>query len=118
MGRLDLFDNLREHRPQIIVQHHLAEVDEADAGIELGVIEELELLLIPEHLEGRFPEHGEEQRGTFGGGVGENDLMGQRRLPAAGSAGDDVERELGQAAPEDLIETGHAGGQLPNDHFF
>ena len=64
------------------------------------------------------PRIGEVQRRPFGAGVGEHELMRQRGLAASGGAGDDVEGVLGQAAAEDLIEAGHAGGHLPNGHSF
>src|SRR5688572_8587858 len=56
------------------------------------------------------------ERGALFGGVGEDDLVRERRLTAPGRAGDDVERVLRQSAPEDLIESRHAGGQLPDLH--
>ena len=61
LGRLDLPDDLRQDRVQVLLQHHLAEVDEPDGGVQLGRVEEPELLLVPEHLEGRLAQHGEVQ---------------------------------------------------------
>ena len=82
----------------------------------LASIEERELLLVAQHLDGRLAQHGEVQRGPLRRGVGEHDLMRQRGLAASGRAGDDVEGIFGQAAAEDLIEPGHAGGQLADNH--
>ena len=39
-----------------------------------------------------------------------------RRLAAAGAAGDDVEGKFREAAAQDLVEAGHAGGQLADRH--
>ena len=116
LGRLDLLDDGIEDRAEVLVQDDLAEVDEADRSVHLGLVEERELLLVAQHLDGRLAQHGEVQRRPLRGGVGEHDLMRQRGLAASGGAGDDVEGELGQAAAEDLIEARHAGGQLPNGH--
>src|SRR5260370_42407506 len=44
--------------------------------------------------------------------------MRERGLAASGGAGDDVERVLRQAAAEDLIKTGHAGGHFPDCYPF
>jgi hypothetical protein len=93
-GCLDLFDNLLQHRVQVVIEHNLAEVDEADRGIQLGLVEKLKLLLIPQHLDGRFAQHGEVKRGTVRGGIGEHDLMGEGGLPAAGLSRDEVKRKL------------------------
>jgi hypothetical protein len=73
------------------------------------LIEERELLLIAQHLDGRFAQHGEVQRRSPWTGVSEDDLVRQRGLTASGSAGDDVEGVLGQTAAENLIEARHAG---------
>ena len=114
VGRLDLLDDLLQDRAQVLLQHELAEVDEADRAVQLGRVEERELLLIAQHLDGRLAQHGEVQGRPLRGGVGEHDLMRQRGLSASGGAGDDVEGVLGQPAAEDLIQARHAGRQLPN----
>ena len=111
LGGLDLFDDAIENGAEVLVQDALAEVDEAECSIHLGMVEERELLLIAQHLDGRLAQHGEVQRRALRGGVGEHDLMRERGLAASRSAGDDIEGELGQAAAEDLIEAGHSGGQ-------
>ena len=85
-------------------------------AVHLGVVEERELLLVAQHLDGRLAQHGEVERRPLRGGVGEHDLVRQRGLAASGGAGDDVEGVLGQAAAEDFVEARHAGGQLPDDH--
>ena len=116
VGRLDLLDDRIQDRAEVLLQDDLAEVDEADRAVQLGMVEERELLLVAQHLDGRLAQHGEVQRRPLRGGVGEHDLVRQRGLAASGGAGDDVEGELGQAAAEDLVEARHAGGQLPNGH--
>jgi hypothetical protein len=111
VGGLDLPDDLVQHGVEVLVEHGLAEVDEPDRAVELGQVEERELLLVAQHLDGRLAQHGEVDRRRLRAGVGEHDLMRQRGLTAPGSAGDDVEGVFGQAAAEDLIEARHAGGQ-------
>jgi hypothetical protein len=80
--RLDLLDDLREDGVQILLQHDLAQVNEPDGGVQLGRVEELELLLVPQHLEGGFAEYGEVQGRPLRGGVGEHQLVGEGGLPA------------------------------------
>ena len=115
-GRIDLLDDGVEDSAEILVQDDLAEVDEADGSVHLGRVEERELLLVAQHLDGRLAQHGEVQRRSLWGGVGEHELMRQRGLTASGSAGDDVERVLGQTAAEDFIKARNAGRQLLNLH--
>jgi hypothetical protein len=80
-------------------------------------VEEVELLLVAQHLQRRLAEHGEVQRRALGRGQREHDLVRQRGLAAAGLAGDQVERELRQAAAEHLVQAGHAGGQAVDGRF-
>src|SRR6266852_253106 len=118
VGGFDLFDDRIQNGAEVFFQNEVAEVDEADRAVHLGLIEELELLLIAQHLDGRLAQHREVEYRVVWAGVGEDDLMRQRGLAATGSAGDDVEGVLGQAAAEDFIEARHAGGQSPNGHSF
>lgn len=62
-----------------LLQDNVAEVDEPDRVGQLGRVEEEELLLVTKHLQGRLAEHGEVQRGPLRSGIGEHDLMGERR---------------------------------------
>jgi hypothetical protein len=96
-GRLDLLDDLGQDGVQIVVEHDLAEVDEANRAVQLVRVEELELLLVAQHLDGRLAQHGEVERGALERGVGEHDLVRQRGLAAARSARDDVEGKFRQA---------------------
>src|SRR5665213_1773797 len=57
-------------------------------------IEEGELLLIAQHLEGRFANDGEIERGSIGASEGEHNLLRECRLPGAGSAGNEIKGEL------------------------
>ena len=116
IGRLDFLDDRVEDRAEILVEHDLAEVDEADSRVHLGGVEERILLLIAQHFDGRLAQYGEVDRGPLRGGVGEHDLVRERSLPAPRRAGEDVERVLGQAAAEDFVQARHAGGQLSNRH--
>ena len=60
---------------EVLVQNELAEVDEADRAVQFGLVEERELLLVAQHLDGRLAQHGEVQRGMLWGGVGEHELV-------------------------------------------
>ena len=55
--------------PRSLLEHLLAQVDEADRAVDLVRVEEGELLLVAQHLERRLAQHGEVQRGPLGGGV-------------------------------------------------
>ncbi len=105
-----------EHASEILLHDRFAQIDEADRLVHLRRIEERVLLLVPQHLQSRFSEHGEVQRGSCCRGIREQDLVHQRGLAAAGCARDDVERELGQSAAQDFIEPAHASRQLANLH--
>ena len=116
--RLDLLDDLLQDRVQVVVQHDLAQVDKPDGGVQLGRVEELELLLVAEHLDGRLAQHGEVQGRPIRGGVGEHHLVGEGGLPAPGGPGDDVEGVLRQPAAQDLVQPRHPGRQVPDRHPF
>ena len=94
-----LFDFLNDAFQELFqraVDDLLAQIDVADRLIHAGDIEEGELLLIAQHLEGGFADDGEVQRGTIGTGEGEHDLLRERRFPRAWSAGNEIEGELRQ----------------------
>ena len=95
-----------QHGLEAVLEQLGSEVHEADAVEDLGLVEERELLLVAQHLERRLAEDGDVQRRPLGGRGREHDLVRERRLAAAGPAGDQVERELGQSAAEDVVETG------------
>ena len=78
------------------------------------MIEEGELLLIAQHLDGGLPQHGEVQCRPIGGGIGKYDLMRERGFAASRGASDDVEGVLRQAAAQNLIETRNTGRQATN----
>ena len=85
-GRLDLLDDLLQDRVQVLLQHDLAEVDEPDGGVQLGRVEEGELLLVAQHLDGRLAQHGEVEGRPLRGGVGEHRSGGRAsscRTPGA-----------------------------------
>jgi predicted GIY-YIG superfamily endonuclease len=86
---------------------------------DLVQLEEGELLLVAQHLQRRLAQHGEEQGAPFGRRMGEHDLVRQRRLAAAGRAGDQGKREFGQAAAaKKNIEPGDASTEFPQSYFF
>jgi hypothetical protein len=66
------------------------------------------LLLIAEHLQGRFAEHGEEERRTIRSRQREHDLLHKGRLAGARRPCNHIERELGHAPAQDGVETGDA----------
>jgi hypothetical protein len=100
-----------QHLVEISRCRLVAEVDEADAGVDFVGIEELELLLVPHHLQRRLTQHREVQRRPLGCRQGKHQLMCQRGFAGAGRSGDDVERILRQPAAEHFVESRHAGGQ-------
>ena len=51
---LDLLDDLLQNGAEVLFQNDLAEVDEADRAVQFGLVEERELLLIAQHLDGRL----------------------------------------------------------------
>ena len=112
-----LFGDARHQALEVALQQVRRQVDVADRLVELRHVEEAELLLVPQHLQRRLSQHGEEQRARVGLRQREHHLVGQRRLAAAGRAGDEVERELGDAAAQQLVEAGHAGRQASNRDF-
>ena len=59
---LDLLRDARQHLVEIARRDVVAQIDEANRLIDLVEVEERELLLITQHLQRRFAEHGEEQR--------------------------------------------------------
>ena len=113
--RRDLLADFLEDRVQILLQHHVGQVDEADRLAQLGFVEERILLLIAQHLHRGLAEDGEVERGFLRRGVGENDLVRQRRLAAARRARDDVEGKFRDAAAEDVVEPAHAGRHFADD---
>ena len=97
--RFDFPNDAFQELLQRAVDHVLAQIDVADRLIHAGDIEEGELLLIAQHLEGGLADDGEVQRGTIGTGEGEHDLLRERRFPRAWSAGNEIEGELRQPPP-------------------
>jgi len=91
------------------LQGFFIEVDEADELGDLVAVEERELLLIAQHLEGRLAQHREEEHPAPGGAAGEGDLVRQGRLARPGAAGDQVERVLGEPASDHGVKPGHPG---------
>ena len=110
-GRLHLPDVGVQDRVEVLLQHHLTQVDEADRGADLRGVEELKLLLVAQHLEGGFPEDGEVEGRPGGRGIGEDDLVGEGGLSAPRRAGEDVEGQFREAAPQHRVQTRHAGGE-------
>ncbi len=98
-------------------QRLLRQVDEPHRRVHLRHVEEVELLLIAEHLERWFAEHGEEERGPIGARHREHDLLHQRGLAGSRRAGNDIERELGHAATQDSIESRDACRQATDRDF-
>jgi len=113
-----LGDDASEHRIQVGAGGFLAQVHETDGGPNLCSVEERELLLIAHHLHRRLAEHREVERRVFLRRVREQELLHERGLAGARSAGDEVERELAEAATKHLIEPRHAGGDVPDERMF
>ena len=74
-----------EDRVQVLSSTTWLRLTNRTAVFDLGRVEEAELLLVAEHLEGRLAQHGEVQGRPLRGGVGEHHLVGERRLPAPGA---------------------------------
>ena len=62
------------------VDQNLPEIDEANSSIELGDIEESELLLVTQHFERRFAKNGEVKGWTLRSCVGKHKLVRERGL--------------------------------------
>ena len=112
IGRRDLFGNFIVNRVQILIQHHVGQVEKADGLAQLGFVEERILLLVAQHFYGGFAEDGEKERGFLRRGIGKNDLMHHRGFAATGRAGNDVERKFRDAAAQDVVEAADAGRQF------
>ncbi len=80
------------------------------------MVEEGELLLVAQHLDGRLAQNREVECGPLRGGIRKHDLMGEGGFTASGRPGNDIERVFRQPAAQDLIQTGHAGRQAPDRH--
>ena len=75
---------------------------------------EVELLKVPDHLVEWLGERGEvEDRPPLVVRVGEDELLGESCLARSRRAHDDVDRVLGNAAVEDLVEFAVAGREAP-----
>ena len=117
VGPFNFFCDFRQDRAQVLLQHNLAQVDEANRIRQLGGIEKCVLLLISQHLYGGFAEDGEIERRTLWGRIGEDELVCQRGLSASGGTRDDVEGEFGKTATHDFVEARDTGWQLVDRYF-
>ena len=115
--RFDLGDDAAQHLVEVARQGVVRQVDEANRAVDRLAVEEIELLLVAQHLQRRLAQHREVQRGALRRRQREHHLVRQRRLAAAGRARDEVERELRQSAAEHLVQARHAGGQAVDRHF-
>jgi len=113
----DFVDDALEHPVEVAGHGVFGQADEAHAAVDGLGFEEVELLLIAQHLQRWLAKHGEVDRRALRGGQGEHDLVRQRGLAAARLAGDQIERELRQAAAKHLVEARHAGGQAVDGRF-
>ena len=86
------------------------EVDEVDVAVEAVGVEEGELGLVVAEAVGALGWTAEVDRRLAGGGVGERELLGEGGFTGAGGADDEGAGAFGQAAAEDLVEAGDAGG--------
>ncbi len=111
---LHFLNDALQHLVEPAVQRLLRQVDEPHRRIHLRHVEELELLLIAQHLERRLAEDGEEQGRPFGSRQREHDLLHERGLAGSGCPRDEIERELRNAAAQDGIEPGNARRQATN----
>src|ERR1700722_8421302 len=115
--RLDFADNTRQHLVEIAGRYFIAQIDEANRLGDLLGVEERKLLLIAQHLQRRFSQHGEEQRRALLGGQSEHDLVGKRRLTGTRGSHDEIEGEFRDAAAQNRIEPRHSRGQVPYGYF-
>ena len=75
---------------EILLQDHLAQIDEANRAGQLALVEERVLLLISQHLQRGFGQNGEIERRMLRCRIGEHKLMRQSRFPASRSARDEL----------------------------
>ena len=93
------------------------QIDEADGVVDRLAVEEVELLLVAQHLQRRLAKHGEIERRALRRRQCEHHLVRQRGLAATGRPCDEVERELRQSTAKHFVQAGHAGGQAVDRHF-
>ena len=86
-----------------------AEIDELDSGLDLGLVEELELAQVAQGLGRRLRERVEVEHACLGRGVVEADLLGEDRLARPGRPAEDGDRSLRQPTEEKRVEVPHAG---------
>src|SRR6185437_5677767 len=106
-------DDRIEHSIEVLRERLLSEVHKVNARVHAFDVEERKLLLIAEHLNGWFAQHGEVDGGTLRGRKCEHDLVGEGCFPRPGVAGEQDEREFGEATAKHFIETWNVGNQLP-----
>lgn len=106
-----------QHHVQITLEHFLRQVDQMDRTVDRRVIEEIELLLVAQHLQRRLAQHRQIQSRALRCRHREHHLMSERGLAAAGRPRNEVERELRQAAAQHFVQARHAGRQAIDFHF-
>ncbi len=104
VGFFNFFGDFLQNRAQVLLQDNLAQVDKADGAGQFGRIEECVLLLVSQHFYGGFAQDSEVESRTFCARIGKHELVRQRRLAASGGARDDVKREFGETAADNLVE--------------
>src|ERR1039457_3273064 len=72
-------------------------------------------LILP--VAGGLAEDGEIESRTLWSGIGEDELVCQRGLPASRGARDNVEREFGEAAAHDFVEARNSSGEFVDLYF-
>src|ERR1700723_414047 len=108
---LELFDDSRQHLVEIAARYLIAQIDEANRIVDLLMVEERKLLLIAQHLQRRFTEHGEEQCRPFLGGQCKHDLVRERRLAGTRRSHNQIEGKFREPAAQNGVEPGHSRGE-------
>jgi len=115
--RLDFTDDAPQHFVQIAGQGVVGQVDVANRPVYRFAVEEVELLLITQHLQRRLAEYRKEQRRAFRRRQGKHHLVREGCFAAARRTGNEVKRKLRKASAQHLVQSWHAGGQTVDSYF-
>src|SRR5690606_4161965 len=113
---LDLRADPSLHGVEVALQCLRTEVQVVNGSADEPVVEELELLLVAQHLDGWLAQDREMQRRPLDRRVREHDLRAQRGLAGARIARDQVERVDRHTTAQDLVQPRNTGSD-PLDRY-
>src|SRR5688572_23686745 len=109
MVRFHLSDDAMQYLVEIARRDVVRKVDEMDRSVDQLAVEEIELLLIAQHLQRRLTQHCEIERRALRRRQCEHYLVRQRGLTATGRPSDEVEREFRQPPPQHFVQARYTG---------